>query len=59
MVPAECCDYIHRRDGQTEIYFVSNPKAEPVSVRAVFRVHGLQPELWDPMTGSRRDAVGF
>ena len=52
-------DYIHRRDGRTEIYFISNPKAEPVSDRAVFRVRGLQPELWDPMTGSRRDAAAF
>ena len=50
-------DYIHRRDGRTEIYFVRNPKAEPVAVTAFFRVSGLQPELWDPMTGSRRDAA--
>ncbi len=57
--PTAALDYIHRRDGKTEIYFVSNPKPEPVSVQAIFRVHGLQPELWDPMSGSRRDAVAF
>jgi hypothetical protein len=52
-------DYIHRREGKTEIYFVRNATAEPVSVRATFRVNGLQPELWDPMSGIRRDAAAF
>ncbi len=52
-------DFIHRRDGSTEIYFVSNPTADPVAVRASFRVEGLQPELWDPMTGTHRDAADF
>jgi hypothetical protein len=42
--------YTHRRDGETEIYFVynSNPRAE--SLRCAFRVAGKQPELWDPVT---------
>jgi hypothetical protein len=52
-------DYIHRRDGKTEIYFVSNSTADAIGVRAFFRVRGRQPELWDPMTGARRDAPAF
>jgi hypothetical protein len=52
-------DYIHRRDGKTEIYFVRNQHSVAVSVRAIFRVAGLQPELWDPMSGTHRDARAF
>jgi hypothetical protein len=44
-------DYIHRRDGETDIYFVAN--RDPRSVRAycTFRVQGKPPQLWDPVTG--------
>jgi hypothetical protein len=57
--PAAGLDYIHRRDGRAEIYFLSNQKPEAVSFRAVFRVQGLQPELWDAVSGLRRDALAF
>jgi hypothetical protein len=52
-------DWIHRRDGEAEIYFISNQEAEMLKVSAVFRVSGKQPELWDAVTGMRRDAAGF
>jgi len=40
-------EYTHRRDGQTDIYFViGTGKGE-----CRFRVKGLQPELWNPVTG--------
>ena len=52
-------DWIHRRDGDADIYFVCNQKAEPVSVAPIFRVSGKQPELWDAVTGTRRDAAAF
>lgn len=52
-------DYIHRRDGEAEIYFISNPKGEKTSAHATFRVNGKQPELWDAVTGQRRNAGSF
>ncbi|MCX7011881.1 MAG: glycosyl hydrolase [Candidatus Sumerlaeota bacterium] len=44
-------EYIHRRVGDAEVYFVSNQRQEPASVECVFRVEGRQPELWRPETG--------
>ncbi len=46
--------YTHRRDGQTEIYFVANPEDRAFAARCAFRISGLQPELWDPLTGQTR-----
>jgi len=48
-------DWIHRRGGDGEIYFLSNQTAVPASAVAVFRVSGKQPELWDAVTGQVRD----
>ncbi|MCU0962087.1 MAG: hypothetical protein MUF48_18490, partial [Pirellulaceae bacterium] len=57
--PSAQLDWIHRRDGATEIYFVSNQSVERVETEAVFRVAGKQPELWDAVTGSIRDLQDF
>jgi hypothetical protein len=43
--------WIHRRTGNTEIYFVANSKPEPVERECVFRVAGKTSELWNPETG--------
>jgi len=43
--------YIHRRDGEAEIYFVANPENRALEANAVFRVRGKQPEVWDAVTG--------
>ena len=52
-------DWIHRRDGEIDIYFLSNQKAEPLKTDCIFRVHGKVPELWDPVTGEKRDALAY
>ena len=52
-------DWIHRRAGRTDIYFVANIGNQPVSARAAFRVGSRQPELWDAVTGQRRDLPEF
>jgi len=52
-------DWIHRRAGGTDIYFVCNQKAQPARHEISFRVTGKQPELWDAVTGERRDAAAF
>ena len=52
-------DWIHRRDGDTEIYFLSNQREEHFHGEITFRVTGKQPEFWDPVTGSRRAASQY
>ena len=43
--------FIHRRDGQREIYFLSNQKHHGFDLKAEFRVAGKTPRLWHPDTG--------
>ena len=52
-------DFIHRRDGDGEIYFLANRNDRPESVHCVFRVSGRQPELWNPVAGTRRGLPEF
>jgi hypothetical protein len=51
--------YTHRREGETDLYFVANRDVQPTSVTCRFRVSGRKPEWWDPMTGDRRDLPEF
>ncbi len=43
--------FVHRHTDDGEVYFLANTANTPKSVAATFRVDGLQPEWWDPMTG--------
>jgi hypothetical protein len=52
-------DFIQRRAGDTEIYFVCNRNGWREAVEATFRVSSKQPELWDALTGEMRPAVAF
>jgi hypothetical protein len=45
-------DYVHRRMGATDVYFVRNASPTPVSMQGVFRVHGKRCELWDAVSGA-------
>ncbi len=45
---------IHRRGEGTDAFFVANFSNEPVDARCTFSVSGLQPELWDPVRGTKR-----
>ncbi|MDR2473509.1 MAG: glycosyl hydrolase [Tannerella sp.] len=47
--------YTHRTTPDAEIYFVSNPTGNDVSLEASFRVTGKSPEIWHPVTGERRN----
>lgn len=51
--------FIHRSEPGAEIYLVGNRTASPVAASCRFRVTGLRPELWDPMTGDRRPLPEF
>ena len=53
--PQAKLDWIHRRNEDCEIYFVSNQSATAATADVVFRVSGKLPELWDAVTGQIRD----
>ena len=52
-------DWIHRRDGETDIYFISNQTTKELTAEVAFRVVGKQPELWDAVTGSIRELAEY
>jgi len=49
--------YIHRRAGDTDLYFVSNQAFESRTVECTFRVAGRQPQLWHPDSGKIEPAA--
>jgi len=48
-------NYIHRKIGSSDFYFVANPKTEVVETNCSFRISGKIPELWNPETGEIRE----
>lgn len=52
-------DFIHRRVGDTEIYFLANRTGCRLVTECRFRVSGKEPELWNPVTGTTGVAPGF
>lgn len=48
--------WIHRRLGETQIYFLSNQANRSQEVECTFRVTGLVPELWHADTGEIEQA---
>jgi len=51
--------WIHRRQGESEIYFVANPSEEPLLANCTFRVAGKIPELWDAETGAITPLIAY
>jgi hypothetical protein len=49
--------FIHRRTADAEVYFLANTDNLAHQTRATFRVAGLEPEWWNPMTGAIRPAA--
>jgi hypothetical protein len=49
------CDYIHREDTGTDVYFITGRG----QFDCTFRTTGKQPELWDPVTGRIQDAACY
>ncbi len=45
-------EFIHRRIGEADVYFVANPFAHAVNATCAFRVAGRTPEFWDAETGA-------
>lgn len=50
--------WIHRRDGETDIYFIATGKAEAWNANLHFRARGT-PEFWDPLTGKTSRVAAF
>lgn len=51
--------WIHRRDAEGDIYFVSNQKPRPETLAATFRVAGKVPEWWNPISGDASGRPAF
>lgn len=52
-------DFIHRRDGQSDLYFVINRRNTTETIDATFRVTGKQPEFWNPVNGTSSPAKAY
>jgi hypothetical protein len=52
-------DYIHRRDGDTDIYFIANRTNVMVGGMGHFRVADKAPEFWDPVSGKQWFAASY
>ena len=50
---------VHRQAGSTDVYFVANIARQPGAATCTFQVSGMQPELWDPVTGTMRTLTHF
>ena len=44
-------EYVHRRAGDADIYFVRNSRPEPLYAEVTLRVRGKAPELWHAESG--------
>ena len=57
--PDAKCAWIHRRAGDSDIYFVSNQAKTSQLVPCTFRISGKIPELWHADSGKIEDAPAF
>ncbi len=57
--PDAMIDYLHRREGLADIYFVANRSNRWEDVHCAFRVAGKAPELWDPVSGEHHFAAAY
>lgn len=55
--PGMAVAWIGRREGDTRVYFVTNPYGEAGDALLSFAHTGQQPELWDANRGDRHDAT--
>jgi hypothetical protein len=56
---ARAFDYVHRRAGGMDIYFIRNTQPKPVEAAVTLRVEGKQPELFDAVTGKISQTLLF
>ena len=51
--------YCHRHLDDKEIYFIANQSEERIEFPVEFRVSGLVPQWWNPVTGEIRDLQSY
>jgi hypothetical protein len=51
--------FIHRTIGSMDLYFLANTSHNQGWARCTFKRSGMQPELWNPVTGTMRDLEEF
>ncbi len=51
--------YTHRKLPDADIYFISNQLAVKQKLKLSFRVQGMEPEVWDPVTGRMSISHGW
>jgi len=49
--------FVHRHTDSAEIYFIVNSSNRPIATGASFRVTGMKPQSWDPLTGEVSDVL--
>jgi len=52
-------NFIHRRDGETDIYFVANRSTNAATIDCAFRVSNKAPELWNAVSGEHHFARAY
>lgn len=52
-------NFLHRRIGETDAYFVANPLNHAVNALCNFRISGRRPSLWRPETGQVEAVAAF
>ena len=58
-VPEPDVRFFHRRDGKTDIYFVTNQTRTAFTATLKFRTTDRVPELWDPVNGTTKTASSW
>jgi hypothetical protein len=56
---AEKLDFIHRKTGESDIYFVRNKTMDPINAECIFRVKNRTPRIWDPGDSSIKDQLVY
>jgi len=51
--------WIHRKDGNSEIYYISNQADSAQDVELSFRITGKSPEIFDPVTGAIKGYIAI
>jgi hypothetical protein len=52
-------NYVHRQQEGTAIYFVANTSHNKGTAQCSFKINGLQPERWNPVTGEMKSISKF
>jgi len=52
-------NYIHRKDGDSEVYFLTNQSQRNFNGEIGFKISGMQPELWNAVSGEIYDLPEF